>query len=195
MTVTTHSPETNLFLSIPKSDKQRTPKARIVWEDVWSIYDACVSWRRWWQKQSNKLILLSAVFYPNRYILARYFFQNESGASCTLQKILERMWLEEKNAWIRYEHELCKVVFWQDIKIMWLSLQCALLFTFFKYSITGNKKVTPVAGRTQELLEFSGRRSIRILYLSKKQSIKIQVLFYLKLMKLTFLHQRANDYV
>ena len=96
MTVTTHSPETNLFLSILKSDKQHTPKARIVWEDVWSIYDACVSWRRWWQKQSNKLILLSAIFYPNRYIVSCYFFQNEWGTSCTLQKILEQMWLKKK---------------------------------------------------------------------------------------------------
>lgn len=118
MTVTTHSPETNLFLSIPKSDKQHTPKARIVWEDVWSIYDACVSRKRWWQKQSNKLTTLSAGFYPNRYIVCRYFFQNEWGTSCTLQKILEQMRLREKNVWIRYEQELCKVVFWPDSNTM-----------------------------------------------------------------------------
>lgn len=110
MTVTTHSPETNLFLSIPKSDKQRTPKARVVWEDVWSIYDACVSWRRRWQKQSNKLILLSGRFLSKQVRCSSLFlFKMNEALSVPRRKSLKNVARREK--YDIYERGLCRVVF------------------------------------------------------------------------------------
>lgn len=59
MTVTTHSPETNLFLSIPKCDKKRTPKARIVCERMHGVFMMLGDD----DKSSQTYILLSAFFY------------------------------------------------------------------------------------------------------------------------------------
>lgn len=38
MTVTTHSPGTNLFLSIPKSDKQHTHPEADLWERMYGVF-------------------------------------------------------------------------------------------------------------------------------------------------------------
>lgn len=62
MTVTTHSPETNLFLSIPKCDKKHTPKARIVCERMHGVFMMLVCPKGDDDKRSQTYILLSAFF-------------------------------------------------------------------------------------------------------------------------------------
>lgn len=95
----TLSRDQSFFINSKEWQTAHTPRGRPVGEDVWSIYDACGCWGWMWQKQSNKLKLLSASFFSflNRYIVS-YFFHNEWSTNFTLQKVLE----QKKGQWNMY---------------------------------------------------------------------------------------------